>query len=302
MLRTTCSTRPLAASAVSTTRPPSASITPEFVTSAAPPSGRRRTLSVTSMESSPSPARSRRKLSAPATTAAPRRAVIRPLFAAPGATRAARPRSATVMLPWFSTRAPGRSPPPRNSIRPAMKSSLAIRAVVATSEPTLTCAVPVNTTPEGFTMATPPLAVMRPAMVEGSGVMTRFSVQELAEGCAMFTWASRPTSKRCHSITARLLDCVTCMRAPDSAMAAAPAVTCPPVGSCPGAWASAAASQTGAISAVEQSSSARPERATEAGRVGRWRAMGGARVSGGEKLEIRIAWRRGRSRRSRGAA
>lgn len=56
--RTTSSTRPLAASAPSNTRPPSAAITPVLVTSAAPPPGAVRTACVTSIASNPSPARS----------------------------------------------------------------------------------------------------------------------------------------------------------------------------------------------------------------------------------------------------
>ena len=231
VLRTRSSTRPEAAWADSRTEPPAASMTPLLVTSAALPSGAVVTARVTSMPISPSPARSSTKVSAAPRATRPRLARITPEFDTPGPTSAARPRSATVMRPRFSTRAPGRGAP-SNTIRPAMKFRLVMFAAEAISEPTSTCAPPAKTMPDWLTMATPPLAWMRPAMTEGSGPTTRFSVQEPWLGWTNWTVCWLPTSNCCQSIAARLVDCVMVVRLAVCAMAAWPATTWPPVGDC----------------------------------------------------------------------
>jgi hypothetical protein len=58
-----------------------------------------------------------------------------------------------------------------------------------------------------LTSATPPFEVTRPAMAEGSPPTTRFSDHDEAAGWRISTWWLAPTSKRCHSITARSLPC-----------------------------------------------------------------------------------------------
>ena len=229
LLRTRSSTSPEAAWAESSTEPPAASMTPLFVTSAALPSGAVVTARVTSMPISPSPARSSTKVSAAPRATRPRLARMTPEFDTPGPTSAASPRSATVMVPRFSTRAPRRGWP-SNTIRPAMKFWLVILAAEAISEPTSTCAPPAKTMPDWLTMATPPLAWMRPAMTDGSGPTTRFSVQEPWLGCTNCTVWSLPTLNCCQSIAARLVPWVMVVRPVDCAMLARPATTCPPVG------------------------------------------------------------------------
>ena len=233
------STRPEAACAVSSTDPPGASITPLFVTSAWPPSGAVRTACVTSMLISPSPARSRTKVSAAPSATRPRRARMMPELDTPGATSAASPRSATVMVPWFSTRAPGRGAWSK-TIRPAMKFSFVMPAAEAIRLATFTCAPCAKTTPDWFTMATPPLACTRPAMTDGSGVVTRFSVQEPWPGCTNWTVCWLPTLNCCQSIAARFVPCVMVVVPVPRVMAAWPATTCPPVGPVAGATVCAA--------------------------------------------------------------
>ncbi len=51
-----------------------------------------------------------------------------------------------------------------------------------------------------------PLALMRPAMADGSGPVTRLSVALVAEGCWKVTVWLRPTSNERQSIAARSVD------------------------------------------------------------------------------------------------
>ncbi len=204
-------------------------MTPLLVTSAALPSGAVVTARVTSMPISPSPARSSTKVSAAPSATRPRLARITPELDTPGPTSAARPRSATVMVPWFSTRAPRRGAP-SNTIRPAMKFWLVMLAAEAISEPTSTCAPPAKTMPDWLTMATPPLAWMRPAMTDGSGPTTRFNVQDPWLGWTNCTVCWLPTLNCCQSIAARSEPWVMVVRPVVRAMAAWPATTWPPVG------------------------------------------------------------------------
>jgi hypothetical protein len=133
------------------------------------------------------------------------------------------------------------------AMRPAMKAWLVVSAVVAISPATSTCAPPWKTMPEGFTSATPPLEVSRPAMAEGSGPVTRCSDQDPAPGWRISTWCPAPMSKPRHSITARLLDWVTCVRAGVCAICACPATTAPPCGRAEGACAAAMAGASRAV-------------------------------------------------------
>ena len=80
-----------------------------------------------------------------------------------------------------------------------------------------------------------PLAVMRPAIAEGSGPMTRLSVTAVGPGCWKVTACWLPTSKLRQSIAARGLDCVMVVVRGAVAMLAWPATTWPPVGRALGA-------------------------------------------------------------------
>ena len=110
------------------------------------------------------------------------RAVIVPEFATCGATSAARPAAFTVMLPALLIRASGR-PGWSNTMRPAMKLALLTLADDTTRLCTSTWLPAWNTTPLPFTIATWPLAWMRPAICDGSGPVTRFSVMLDVPGC-----------------------------------------------------------------------------------------------------------------------
>ena len=92
-------TSPSTARAVSRTRPPSAWMTPELVTSATLPFGAVVTAPVTFRLTILSPYRSSVVVFAPASTTCPSRAEMVPELATPGPTRAARPASLIVMLP-----------------------------------------------------------------------------------------------------------------------------------------------------------------------------------------------------------
>ena len=244
VLRTRPSMRSPAADAVSSTEPPLASIRPSLVTTPAPPP---RTAWVMSMLISPSPARSSVKASAPARTTRPSRARISPVFETRGPASTAMPRSMTVMRPSLRTCAPGCAAWSKR-MRPAMKFSLVIPGAVAISAPTSTWAPRVNRMPDWLTSATPPLAVMRPAITEGSGPTTRFSVQLPALGCWNCTVCPAPTLKPCQLIAARSVPCVMVVCVPVCAMPACPATTCPPVGAC--ACAPKLASATGSSAVV----------------------------------------------------
>ena len=270
--------------------PPSAVIAPVLVTSASPLAGRCRTGESTSSESSPSPCRSTACVWAPARTTRPRRAVILPRLATWGATSAASPASRTVISPWFSMRASAR-PGWSNTIRPPrMKAPFAILAVETSSPAASTCAPRWNTTPDWLTMATCPLAWMRPAMAEGSGPVTRFSVTEPVEGCWNCTLWSRPISKLRQSMAARSVDWVMVVREAPCWMVAVPATTRPPCGWALDGWACV---MPGRNSAVPESSAAR-----QPGKLREWASMRGVldRV-----MRVRTAPGRARTGRPRSA-
>ena len=232
---TTRSTSPLAAEAVIRTRPPSAKILPLLLTRAATglpsaPTGRASVLASTAMLIFWSPNRSTTKRRPDASVTSPMRAWMVPRLATPGATSAASPACATVMLPSFSTVAvePAR---PSKLWRPAMKSSLRMSWVVATSPPTSTLAFGPNRMPFGLTSQTCPLAVSRPMMAEGSGPVTRLRVMELASGCWKLVCSPSAMPKRFQSITAFGVDWMTSSRpGPVDWMTALPSVTTPPSG------------------------------------------------------------------------
>ena len=104
----TLSTRPWAASTLSSTRPPLAWIEPLLATMASSgwPSGPMawdNTWEPAAMLTSPSPNRSMVKALPDARDTVPRLATMAPEFSTPGATSAARPPSATVMVPRLTT-------------------------------------------------------------------------------------------------------------------------------------------------------------------------------------------------------
>ena len=280
-------TIPSAARAVSWMVPPSAWITPVFVTSAVPPLGARVTCRVTSTLISPSPYRSTVCASAPASTTRPMRALMTPEFATCGATSAANPVAPTVIVPALLIRAsalPGWS----NTMRPAMK----FRLVTLAADTTKLCAstwLPAwNTTPLPLTSTTCPLAWMRPAICDGSGPVTRFSVTLLALGCWKATVWPLPTSKLRQSTAARWLVCATLVRAAVWLMLADPATTAPPCGLAPGAGCATAGQASNrtadAPSAVLASRSRRcrssqPTGCAAATEAARWRRPARAWVS-----------------------
>ena len=75
-----------------------------------------------------------------------------------------------------------------------------------------------------------PLAPIRPAICDGSGPSTRFSATEPIEGWLNRTDCWLPISKLCQLMAARGLDWSMVVVVAFCAMAAAPAVTTPPVG------------------------------------------------------------------------
>ena len=142
---------------------------------------------------------------APASTTVPSRAVITPELATCGATKAASPAWPTVMLPAFVTAAPGLAGRSNTSL-PAMKFCVLIPGALTISPLTSTCAPRENATPAALVMMTLPFALIRPAITEGSGPTTRFSVTALALGWLNCTVCWLPTSKLCQLMAARALD------------------------------------------------------------------------------------------------
>ncbi len=105
-----------------------------------------------------------------------------PLLATCGATSPTSPASPAVILPSLTILAPGLGVPVK-FIFPAMKSELLILEVETMTDCAVTSAPLVNTTPDWLMSTICPLAVICPAITEGSAVMTRLSVTALAEGC-----------------------------------------------------------------------------------------------------------------------
>ncbi len=191
------------------------------------------------------------------------RALMTPELATRGATRAARPACLIVMAPALDTWASG-LPGLSNTIRPAMKLVLLIPGALTISPAVSTWAPLWNITPDGFVMTICPLAEMRPAMLEGSGPVTRFSVTALLLGWMNWTAWSRPTSKLRQSMAARWLAWLMVVLVLFWPMLAAPATTWPPWGralaaGCAAAWLTNTA-RVAACSAVLRSRLARPRR------------------------------------------
>ncbi len=186
-----------------------------------------------------------------------------PELATSGATSAERPAFFTLMRPALTIRAPGFAGMSKR-IRPAMKLRFVMPAAETRTLAALTSEPLVNTTPDWLVMTIPPLAWMRPAITEGSGASTRFSVTAFAEGWTKFTVAAEPTLKLCQLTAARGEPCVTVVVVPAAAIRADPATTTPPEGNVSGAsWAragNATRARTAAESAVVTSRPARSRR------------------------------------------
>src|SRR6185312_13885624 len=185
-------TTPSTASAVMTTLPPLATTRPSLVTSALVPSGAVATCFVTLMLTSPSPYRSSVWVSAPARMTVPMLARMTPELTTRGATSAARPCSFIVMVPWLTIWAPGFGAW-SNTILPAMKLLLLIPAADTTSPAVFTTAPSLKNTPAWLTSTTRPFASICPAMVDGSGPITRLSVVAVLLGCWYWTVYCAPT-------------------------------------------------------------------------------------------------------------
>ena len=262
-------TMPSAAEAVRVIEPPCARMVPVLVTSAvtflpSAPTGTCLTWPVTSIASSPSPYRSTVEVAAPASTTVPMRALMTPLLATAGATSAASPLCLTVMVPLLTTVALA-LPGMEKLVFPAMKFLLVVSAADTTSELTSTWLPLSNTTPERLTSTTLPLAVMCPAISDGSPPTTRFSVVALALGWTKLTVSAEPTLKLCQFTAASWLAWFTVVRVLLVwLMLACPATTCPPCGRAVGESCAcagkASTSNTAACNAVLPSNDARLRR------------------------------------------
>ena len=143
VLATTDDTAALAPCAVISTCPPLAEISPPFSTSAAvvAPS--------TSIFRCPLAPASSVTLAPAARTASPPRALMVPWLDTVPPISTTDPPSRALMVPWLTTEPV--APLAVKTSLPAMKSWSAMSAVEATSPPTLTCALLVNSTPLGLT-------------------------------------------------------------------------------------------------------------------------------------------------------
>ncbi len=235
---TTLSTTPPAARAVIVTTPPSALMVPVFDASGiflpCWSTGWRDTGWPIWKLISPSPARSTVNVSAPPMVTRPRRALMTPWLAAMLPTSPTRPPSRTVIVPAFTTPALAFGDGTSKVILPSAMNAcgLLVFAVDATSAPTFTCAPLANSTPAPFTSTICPLAVSWPAITDGSGPITRFSVTALAPGCRKSTRAPGPIEKLRQSITPRCVAWLTVTWLAPVVIVALPPTTVPPAGNC----------------------------------------------------------------------
>ena len=127
--------------------------------------------------------------------------MITPEFFTPGATKTASPPSATVMVPWLMIAASG-WPAMLKLYFPATKSSLRILEDVAISEPTLILAAAPKAMPAGLLIATIPIALKLPLIIDAPPPpVTRFSAVQLASCCLMTTFSPAAMLKDFQSIT-----------------------------------------------------------------------------------------------------
>ncbi len=106
---------------------------------------------------------------------------MRPLFSIDGAMRYTRPPVGVVMVPSLRI-APARPFAASKTLRPAVKLSLPMSSVEATSPFTSTFAPAPKTMPFGFTRNTRPLDCSAPRICEGSWPVMRFNTA-LEESC-----------------------------------------------------------------------------------------------------------------------
>ena len=134
-----------------------------------------------------------------------------------------------VIFPWLTT-APA-VPSLKNEYFPFMKSLSLMLRLEATRPPTLTLAPGANSTPEGLTRKTRPLAFSEPKMLEGLFPKTRLKRLDWLLGWEILTVSPLPMPKEFQLMIAWfdpwfIFICV----AEGEAMTACPAATCPPVG------------------------------------------------------------------------
>ena len=103
-------------------------------------------------------------------------------------------------------------------------------SVLATSEPTLTCAPWPNRMPLGLIKYTCPLALRCPRIWLPLVSTMRFTAIALAEGCTKFTVSCLAMLKLCQLSDRFWLDCVMVVVWADCTILPAPETTCPPTG------------------------------------------------------------------------
>ncbi len=116
-----------------------------------------------------------------------------------------------------------------------MKFCVVMPAAETTSPAVSTCAPWSNTTPAWLTITIWPLAVMCPAISDGSGPTTVFSAMAELSGCLKLTVCALPTLKLCQVSAADWLCWLMVVVLPDWVIPAWPPTTAPPVGRALGA-------------------------------------------------------------------
>jgi len=141
------------------------------------------------------------------------RALIRPSLLILEPTRAARPPSATVMLPWLRI-CPSAGPPVGFHSRsgpPERNSSGLASSVEAMNVAVFTLPVGPTSSPCGFSRITPPLDFSRPSIFDGpSPPTTRPRNSDLASGCWMSTRSLPRMLKLLKSTAPRRFFCRIC--------------------------------------------------------------------------------------------
>ena len=140
-----------------------------------------------------------------------------------------------------------------------------IAAAETTRPAALTCAPRLKATPDWLISTIWPLALIRPAICDGSGPTTRFKVTAWAEGWLNVTVCCAPTSKLCQFTAPRWVAWLTVVFcASGRAMLIWPPTTCPPCGLAFGAGAARVAGTStimvAACNAVPRNSARRSQR------------------------------------------
>ena len=133
------------------------------------------------------------------------------------------------MVPWLITAAPGLAGLVNASL-PAFRFASVMPIAETTSDWAFTSEPLVNSTPDWLISTSWSLAVILPAITDGSGPTTWLMVTDCADGAVNDTVPAVPTSKLRQFTEAEEVLCVTSSVAPLWLMVAAPATTLPPVG------------------------------------------------------------------------